>query len=52
MVEEVEGVDFVDRIRIYDEDRKVFVEQIKLGAKGLPYLVDIDITEKARERIL
>jgi len=52
VIEEVEGVEFVDRIRIYDEDRKVHVEQIKLGPKGLPYLVDIDITEKARERIL
>ncbi|MDX9721322.1 MAG: putative baseplate assembly protein [Myxococcota bacterium] len=52
VVEEVEGVDFVDRIKIYDEDRKVFVEQIKLGPKGLPYLVNVDITEKARERIL
>ncbi len=52
VVEDVEGVDFVDKIRIYDEDRKVFVEQIKLGPKGLPYLVNVDITEKARERIL
>jgi len=52
VVEEVDGVDFVDRIRIFDEDRKVYLEQIKLGPKGLPYLVDVDITEKARERIL
>ena len=52
IIEDVDGVDFVDRIQIYDEDRKVHVEQIKLGAKGLPYLVYVDITEKARERIL
>lgn len=52
VVEEVEGVDFVDRVRIYDEDRKVFLEQIKMGPKGLPYLVNVEITEKARERIL
>jgi len=52
VVEEVEGVDFVDKVRIYDEDRKIYVEQIKMGPKGLPYLVNIDINEKARERIL
>lgn len=52
VVEDVEGVDFVDQVRIKDEDRKVLVEQIKLSPKQLPYLVNVDIREKARERIL
>lgn len=52
IIEEVNGVDFVDKIKIYDEDRATFVDQIKLGPKGLPYLVNVDITEKARERIV
>ncbi len=52
IVENVDGVDFVDRIQILDEDRGIFVEQIKLGPKGLPYLVNVDITEKTRERVV
>ena len=50
--EEVEGVDFVDSIQIFDEDRRTHVEQVKLDVRDLPYLVNVDITEKARERIL
>jgi hypothetical protein len=52
VAEEVDGVDFVDRLQIYDEDRKVYVDQVKVNAKELPFLVNVDITEKARERIL
>ncbi|MFA5624126.1 MAG: putative baseplate assembly protein [Bradymonadales bacterium] len=52
IIEEVNGVDFVDKIKIFDEDRASFVDQIKLGPKGLPYLVNVDITERARERIV
>lgn len=52
IVENVEGVDFVDRIQILDEDRGLYVDQIKLGPKGLPYLVNVDISEKARERVI
>ena len=47
-----EGVEFVDRIMIYDEDRGIFVDQIKLSPKGLPFLVNVDITEKTRERVV
>jgi uncharacterized phage protein gp47/JayE len=52
VAEEVEGVDFVDRIQIFDEDKKVFVEQVKVSVKELPFLVNVEVTEKARERIL
>lgn len=51
-VEEVDGVDFVDRIQLFDEDRRYYVDKIKLGEKGLPYLVNVDITEKTRDRIV
>lgn len=51
-IEEVEGVDFVDRIQLLDEDRRLYVDKIKLGEKGLPHLVNIDITEKTRDRIV
>lgn len=52
IVENVEGVEFVDRILIYDEDRRTYVDQIKLGPKGLPFLVNVDVTEKTRERVV
>ncbi len=51
IVENVDGVEFVDYIQILDEDRNIFVDQIKLGPKGLPYLVNVEITEKTRERV-
>ncbi len=52
VVEEVEGVDFVSKIRIYDEDKKVEVEQIRVMEDELPYLVNVEITEKAHEKIV
>lgn len=52
VVEEVEGVDFVSKIRIYDEEKKVEVEQIRIDGPELPFLVNIDISEKAHERIV
>ena len=52
VVEEVEGVEFVSRIRVYDEEKKVEVEQIRIGDAELPYLVNVDITEKAHEKIV
>ena len=51
IVENVDGVEFVDYLQILDEDRNIFVDQIKLGPKGLPYLVNVEITEKTRERV-
>jgi len=52
VVEEVGGVEFVDQIRLIDEDHGIEVEQIKIGPGELPYLVDVDISEKARENLL
>ena len=52
VVEEVDGVEFVDRIRLIDEDHNTLVDQIKIGPDELPYLVDVEVTEKAREKLL
>ena len=52
VVEEVEGVDFVSNIRIYDEDTKMEVEQVFVGDRELPFLVNVDVTEKAHDRIV
>ncbi|MFT5431174.1 MAG: hypothetical protein ACI9OJ_001853 [Myxococcota bacterium] len=52
VVEEVEGVDFVSRVTIHDEEKKIDVEQIRILEHELPYLVNVDITEKAAEKII
>ena len=50
VIEDVEGVDVVHRIRLRDEDRKEEVEQIKVAPDELVYVVDVDVIEKAREQ--
>ncbi len=51
VVEEVSGVDFVDRVRIIDERTKLEVDQLKLGAGELVHCLRVDVVEKAHERI-
>lgn len=51
-IEKVDGVDFVDKIRLHDEDRGVEVEQVKLRDDQLAYVVDVHVVEKAHERIV
>ena len=52
VVEEVEGVDFVGRVLIFDEEKKVDVEMVRIDDDQLPFLVNIDIHEKAPEAIV
>jgi len=51
-IEKVDGVDFVDKIRLYDDDRGVEVEQVKLRDDQLAYVVNVTVVEKAHERIV
>jgi hypothetical protein len=50
VIEDIEGVDVVHRIRLRDEDRKEEVEQIKVAPDELVHVVDVDVFEKAREQ--
>ena len=52
VIEEVSGVELVDRIDIYDEDRKIHVEHVRIRDDELAHLVDVEVTERARERIV
>jgi hypothetical protein len=52
VIEDVDGVDFVDRIRLRDEDRGVEVEQLRLRDDQLVHLVNVTATEKAHDRIV
>ncbi|MFN3203007.1 MAG: putative baseplate assembly protein [Bradymonadia bacterium] len=52
VIEDIPGVDLVDRIRLFDEDRREEVEQIKVAANQLVHLVDVTVVEKPREEFL
>jgi hypothetical protein len=52
VVEEVEGVDFVSKVLIFDEEKKVDVEMVRVDEDELPFLVNVDIHEKAPEAIV
>ena len=49
VIEDVEGVDVVHRIRLYDEDARTDVDQVKVAEDQLVHLVDVKIIEKPRE---
>jgi len=52
VIEEVAGVELVDRIDIYDEDRKIHVDHVRIKDDELAHVVDVEVTERARERIV
>jgi hypothetical protein len=52
LVEEVPGVDAVDSLQIFDEDRRVAVEQIRLEADELPHVINVTVVEKVRDEIV
>ncbi|MCA9519704.1 MAG: baseplate J/gp47 family protein, partial [Myxococcales bacterium] len=52
VVEGVNGVDMVDKIRIIDEDNKFEVDHVKLRDDELVHLVDVEVTEKVHEKMI
>lgn len=52
VIEDIEGVDYVDRIRIFDEDTGRDTEQLKLGDDQLAHLVNVNVIERSHDRIL
>lgn len=52
VIEDVQGVDFVDRVRLIDENTKLEVDQFKVGAGELVHCVRVEVMEKAHERIV
>lgn len=51
LVEEVPGVEGVDSLGIWDEQRNVGVEHLRLDDDELPFLVHVHIAEKVRDDI-
>ncbi|MBM4321117.1 MAG: putative baseplate assembly protein, partial [Deltaproteobacteria bacterium] len=51
VIEDVTGVEFVDRIEIFNEDRKIHVDSVRLADDELAHLIEVEVREKSRERI-
>jgi predicted phage baseplate assembly protein len=51
LVEDVPGVEAIDSITIYDEDKRVAVESARLEPSELVHLVNVAVTERIREEI-
>lgn len=52
VIEDVPGVDFVDRVRLIDETSKLEVDQFKVGSGELVHVVRVEVVEKAHDRIV
>ena len=52
VVEDIPGVEVIDAITIYDEDRRVAVEVVRLEAEQLIHLVNVAVVERVREEIV
>ncbi|MCA9528137.1 MAG: baseplate J/gp47 family protein, partial [Myxococcales bacterium] len=50
VIEDVEGVDVVHRITLFDEDARREVEKVKVAPDELIHLVDVNVVEKPREQ--
>jgi predicted phage baseplate assembly protein len=52
LVEDIPGLETVDEITIYDEDRRVAVEAVRLEPGDLVHLVNVVVVERVREEIV
>ena len=52
VIEDVPGVDFVDKVRLIDEETKQEVERFKVGQGELVHCVRVEMIEKSHERIV
>jgi predicted phage baseplate assembly protein len=52
LVEDIPGLETVDDITIYDEDRRVAVDSVRLDPGDLVHLVNVVVVERVREEIV
>ena len=52
LVEEIPGVQGVDSLQIRDDEKGASVEQVRLDADQLPFVVRIQVVEKVRDEIM
>jgi len=52
IVEDVPGVEAIDSIAIYDEDRRIMVDSVKLKHDQLPHIVNVAVIERVRQEMI
>jgi predicted phage baseplate assembly protein len=52
IVEDIPGVEVIDSITIYDEDKRFGVENVRLQQEQLIHLVNVAVVERVREEIV
>ena len=51
VVEDIPGVEMIDAVTIFDEDRRVAVDAVRLEPDQLVHLVNVATVERVREEI-
>ena len=49
---DVPGLEAIDSIAIYDEDRRIMVDSVRLHSNELPYVVDVRVIERVRQEMV
>lgn len=52
IVEDIPGVDAIDSIAIYDEERRVQVEGVRLRGDELPHVIGVKVIERVRQEMI
>jgi predicted phage baseplate assembly protein len=52
VVEDIPGVEAIDSIQIYDEDRRVAVDAVRLQNDELPHVVHVVVIERVRQEMI
>ena len=52
LIEDVPGLEAIDSIAIYDEDRRIMVDSVRLHSNELPYVADVRVIERVRQEMV
>jgi hypothetical protein len=52
LIEDIPGVEAIDSIVIFDEDRRVAVENVRVDPPELVHLINVAVVERVREEIV
>lgn len=52
MVEDIPGIEAIESIQIYDEDRRINVDSVRLKDDELPHVVNVAVVERVRQEMI
>ncbi|MCS6914132.1 MAG: putative baseplate assembly protein [Myxococcales bacterium] len=52
VVEDIPGVEAIDSIAIYDEDRRIMVDSVRLKGDELPHVLHVAVIERVRQEMI